>query len=324
MTASTERADAAAALRFPDFFIVGHHKSGTTALYEMLKRHPQIYMPAVKEPRFFASDLRPLAGPAYSHRIDDYLALFAPARPEQRAGEATPLYLLSETAAEAIAAAAPAAKIVAIFREPASFLRSLHLQFVQAGVETERDLRRALALQEQRRQGNKLPKRLRRPQMLMYSDHVRYREQLRRFEAVFSAQQMLVLIYDDFRADNEATLRRVLRFLDVDDTAPVEPVEANPSVGVRSVRLNDVVRGVYVGRGTLAGAVNTAVKALLPRPARRRALHAVHRRLIYSAPQSPDERLTLELRRRFKGEVQAFGEHLQRDLAGMWGYDRLD
>jgi len=31
--------------RIPDFFIIGHHKSGTTALYEMLRRHPQIYLP---------------------------------------------------------------------------------------------------------------------------------------------------------------------------------------------------------------------------------------------------------------------------------------
>ena len=31
--------------RVPDFFIVGHAKCGTTALYEMLRAHPQIYMP---------------------------------------------------------------------------------------------------------------------------------------------------------------------------------------------------------------------------------------------------------------------------------------
>ncbi len=40
--------------RVPDFFIVGHPKCGTTALYEMLRRHPQIFMPDIKEPWFFA------------------------------------------------------------------------------------------------------------------------------------------------------------------------------------------------------------------------------------------------------------------------------
>jgi len=54
MTTSTEHAAAeepALRSRVPDFFIVGHAKSGTTALYEMLRRHPQIYMPSVKEPQ---------------------------------------------------------------------------------------------------------------------------------------------------------------------------------------------------------------------------------------------------------------------------------
>jgi hypothetical protein len=33
--------------RVPDFFIVGHHKSGTTALHRMLRSHPQVFMPAL-------------------------------------------------------------------------------------------------------------------------------------------------------------------------------------------------------------------------------------------------------------------------------------
>ena len=48
MTASAEVSGRGARrreLRLPDFFIVGHPKCGTTALYEMLRRHPQIYMP---------------------------------------------------------------------------------------------------------------------------------------------------------------------------------------------------------------------------------------------------------------------------------------
>ncbi len=84
-----------------------------------------------------------------------------------------------------------------------------------------------------RRRGEHIPPCSPRPQGLLYSEHVRYVEQLRRYHAVFAREQVLVLIYDDFRADNEATVRRVLRFLDVDDTAPIEAVEANPTVGIR-------------------------------------------------------------------------------------------
>ena len=55
--------------RIPDFFIVGHAKSGTTALYEMLRRHPEIFMPDAKEPWFFASDMRPRFPPRKSARV---------------------------------------------------------------------------------------------------------------------------------------------------------------------------------------------------------------------------------------------------------------
>src|SRR6266487_3409418 len=85
--------------RIPDFFIVGHAKSGTTALYEMLRRHPQIYMPDFKEPWFFATDMRPRFMPARAgalpQTLEEYMSLFAGARPDQRAGEASASYLWS-------------------------------------------------------------------------------------------------------------------------------------------------------------------------------------------------------------------------------------
>jgi hypothetical protein len=202
--------------RVPDFFIVGHAKSGTTALYEMLREHPQIYMPEGKEPWYFATELhdRPPPRPGgIPGTLEEYQALFAAAGPEQLIGEASPQYLWSRTAARGIADVQPAARIVAVLREPASFLRSLHLQFVESCVETESDLRRALSLEEARREGWRIPRRSYWPQALLYSDHVRYVEQLRRYRALFPAQRMLVLIYDDFRADNEGVYRQVLRLL---------------------------------------------------------------------------------------------------------------
>src|SRR5271156_5100787 len=219
MSASAETPAAAGASqrkRVPDFFIVGHHKCGTTALYEMLRRHPQIYMPDVKEPWFFARDLGVRFQPEnpLPQTLDEYLSLFTAAGPEQRVGEATPSYLMSHTAAASIADLQPDARIIAILREPASFLRSLHMQSVQNHAETETDLRKAIARDAIR------------PQELLYSEHVRYVEQLRRYHAVFAPEQVLVLIYDDFRADNEATVRRVLRFLEVDDGVALRAVEA--------------------------------------------------------------------------------------------------
>ena len=333
MTASADTATLAPAApgevqgRVPDFFILGHPKCGTTALYEMLRRHPQIFMPALKEPAYFATDLRSrfqrkASGPL-PVTLAQYLSLFDDAAPEQRVGEASSSYLVSTAAARNIAELQSGARLIAILREPASFLRSLHLQLLQNHIETEQSLRGALALEPARRQGRQIPRRSPRPQALLYSERVRYVEQLRRFHELFGRERVLVLIYDDFRAENDATVRRVLRFLEVDPTVPVQASEANPTVRMRSQRLDELVHTLTVGRSPLARAVRAPVKALAPRSLRHAALHGIRRRFVVGAPPPPDEGLMLELRRRFAPEVTALGEYLERDLVSLWGYDRF-
>jgi hypothetical protein len=311
-------------LRLPDFFIVGHAKSGTSALNRMLARHPQIFMPSSKEPWFFATELHERTPPrpeGTPQTLEQYAALFQAARAEQRVGEASPLYLWSRTAAGRIAEVRPDARIIAILREPASFLRSLHFQFVESYIETEADLRTALALEDARREGREIPRYTYWPQTLLYSDHVRYVEQLRRYRDLFGQERMLVLIYDDFRRDNEATVREVLRFLEVDDALAIEPAEVNPTVRVRSQRFHHMLHAVSVGRGPLSVAVKGGLKAIMPERLRREAVRAARQRLLYADPEPPDEQLMAELRGRFKGEVVALGEYLDRDLVKLWGYD---
>jgi hypothetical protein len=312
----------------PEFFVVGHHKCGTSALYEMLRRHPQIYMPEIKETWYFSPELRsPKKKRAATERpetLEQYLSLFDGARADQRVGENSPAYLMSATAARRIGDAQPDARIIAILREPASFLRSFHLQCLRNHVETEKDFAKAIALEHARRQGRHIPRHSHRPHELLYSNHVRYVSQLQSYETVFPPERILVLIYEDFRRDNEATIRRVLGFLDVDDSVPIELIEANPSFDVRSPKLNELVRSVYIGRGPVSRAVKASVKSVTSQEVRQDLLQHVRRRVIYGQPQSADETVMLELRRRFKDEVVALSEHLDRDLVRVWGYDRID
>jgi hypothetical protein len=328
MTASAEplapvRAEQA---RVPDFFIVGQPKSGTTALYSMLRRHPEIYLPETKEPGYLAAELHVRKPPRPSKNVNtfgEYVSLFEDAAPGQRVGEATPFYLWSRTAAARIAELQPSARIVATLREPASLLHSLHLLLVRIHVEPEADLRTAIELEPLRREGRAVPARTYWPHLLRYSEQVRYVEQLRRYHAAFPREQVLVLIYDDFLADNEGTVRGVLRFLDVDADASVAAVNANPTVRVRSQRLHNWVHAVTVGHGPVGAAAKASVKAVTSRRFRRRALVAASNRVLYGDPHPPDDEFMLELRRRFKGEVEALSDYLGRDLVALWGYDRL-
>jgi hypothetical protein len=330
MSTSTESLAAASASGriVPDFFIVGHHKSGTSALYEMLRRHPQIFMPDLKEPRFLASDMRSRFRYEREHphpqTLEEYLALFAAATPQQRVGEASATYLWSRTAAARIAELQPEARIIAILREPASFLHSLHLTFVRGSVETKKSLRAAMSLEAARAEGKRIPRRSHLPQLLQYSDQVRYVDQLRRYHAHFPAEQVLVLIYDDFRDDNAATVRTVLRFLEIDDGYPIDTLDVNVTRRtVRSHQLDDLMYSVSLGRGPASRSAKAVVKTLTSRQLRHAALRLVRRRAVLADAPPPEESFMLELRRRFKPEVVALSRYLDRDLVTLWGYDKI-
>ena len=97
----------------PDFIVIGAQRCGTTALYAALRQHPQVFMPSPKEPRFFAFVNQPPAfvGPGAERFRQEtvvegtvYQALFAPAAPVQRCGEASPVYLsAAQSSASAVA-----------------------------------------------------------------------------------------------------------------------------------------------------------------------------------------------------------------------------
>ncbi len=312
-------------VRKPEFFVVGHPKCGTTAIYEMLRQHPQVYTAAGMKGTEFFRERQPQQATQgrQPQTLEEYLALFAPAGPGQRTGEFTTSYLRSADAARGIAEVQPAARIIALFREPASFLRSLHLELVRFRVETELDFRKALELEPARREGRMVPDGCPRASMLFYSDFIRYTEQLSRYHEAFPREQVLALIYDDFRRDNLTTMRQVLRFIGVDDLDLLEIKDVHASVRVRSTRAQSMLRATMMGQGRVGRAANAAIKRVSSQRQRQRAYVAVRNRLLFAKPHPPDHALTLELRRRFKPEVEAFGEYMGRDLATLWGYNEL-
>src|SRR5215204_2818898 len=109
----------------PDFFIVGAFKSGTTALYEYLRSHPQVFMPFLKEPHFFGDDLTRHYG---RMSLSEYLALFRDAQPGQRVGEASTWYLYSTTVPGQIAEFSPQAQIIILLRNPVDVMYAQHSQ----------------------------------------------------------------------------------------------------------------------------------------------------------------------------------------------------
>ena len=83
---------------WPNFFIVGAAKAGTTSLYSYLRQHPDIFMPEdVKEPHYFAqvhpSRAQRYASPVFISDREAYLNLFRAGKNHRAIGEASPSYL---------------------------------------------------------------------------------------------------------------------------------------------------------------------------------------------------------------------------------------
>jgi hypothetical protein len=113
----------------------------------------------------------------------------------------------------------------------------------------------------------------------------------------------------------------VLRLLDVDANIPIAQINANPTIAPRSRELDALSFALRSGRGPVSRAAKATFKALTPERAHRKVISAVHRNVVNGKAPPPDEALARELRRRFKGEVEALSDYLGRDLVTLWGYD---
>lgn len=201
----------------PTFLIIGAAKSGTTALWSFVRQHPDVFMPSVKEPQYFAfaEGERPAfrgpgatIGRAITSR-QAYDALFADAGQARAVGEASNLYLYREEAAARIAHEVPDVRLLAILRQPADRAFSSYQHLKRQGREPAPDFASALALEEERiRDGWGF--------LWRYRDLGFYGRQLRRYLDRFPRERLLVHLYEDLASDPAATLRRTFEFLGVD------------------------------------------------------------------------------------------------------------
>ena len=131
---------------WPNLFIVGAAKAGTTSLAYYLSQHADVFMSKMKEPHYFSA-VRPEG--KFAHAVPvvsdeaSYLRLFQGADGVHYRGEASTSYLWSEAAAARIAERSPDARIIAVLREPIERLHSHYLNELREGIET-RPIERAV------------------------------------------------------------------------------------------------------------------------------------------------------------------------------------
>ena len=190
----------------PDFLVVGAPKCGTTALHRYLLEQPGVFVPELKEPNHFSTDV------STRRRLDRgaYLELFAGAPRDEPAGEVSVWNLYSQRAARAVHELCGPIPVVALLRNPLEAIPALHAQFLFNGDEPLA-LAEALAAEPARMRGEARPAgSWVGPECLCYREVYRYSEQLRRYFEVLGRERVHSVLFDDFVADPAVAFAGIL------------------------------------------------------------------------------------------------------------------
>lgn len=228
-------------MKKPNFFIIGAPKCGTTTLNNILRSHPQIFVPFSFEPQFWCSDFAEIV----DYTMESYLALFEDANASHlAAGEKSTIYLYSETAVKNILEFDPAARLIVMLRNPVDLVYSWHSQLYFSYMENVEDFEKAWALQESRKAGENISKHCKLPFSLQYREIGQLGKYMQRLYATAPHDQVMTILMEDFHGDTEKVYREVLDYLQV----PFAPMQDQ-----RRLNVNRQHRSRWLGELTAHG-----------------------------------------------------------------------
>ncbi|MGH7589624.1 MAG: sulfotransferase [Gemmatimonadota bacterium] len=281
--------------RYPDFFLVGAAKSGTTSLFRYLAQHPSIFVPWKKEPNYFADPT--VHGGGEYNTLDAYLRLYQDCPRDVRAGDGSASYLPSRSSAARIKDVRPDARILVVLRNPVDRAYS-HYWHQRVRFTEEMSFEDAIEDEPRRiEQG--------RPYGFLYVRTGLYHEQVARFVDLFGSQ-VRIHLFDDLRSDPDTLFRDVLSFLGVESEGPVDTARIHHRSGpLRSETLGRLVVMPFPGKRKLARRWPQRMRAL------KRAV--TQRNVTRPPPMNPETRLRLtEI---VRPDVERLQELLKRDLS---------
>lgn len=276
--------------QIPNFLYIGTSKAGSTWLYDVLNRHPDVYMAPGKGLYFFSYH--------YERGLDWYLSHFSGACGERALGEISHSYMYAPEACERIAALNPKMRLLVCLRDPTERAFSDHLDAVKNG-RVDCSFEAHLA---------------RNPQLVEWG---RYARHLAPYVACFGRERLHVAVFEELNANPDAFARSIFSFLKVTAVplAAGQRQRMQPAGKPRSRSVAQLVKKAShaaraLGLRRLRGRVKTSrfVRSLLYRP------YAAEERPV----MSPEERE--RLRALFRPEVEELDHLLGTRFLEHWGY----
>ncbi len=242
--------------KWPNFFIVGVPKAGTTSLYEYLKKIPEIFMSPEKEPYYFTTKTFSEEHPMIP--IDNkkkYLNLFKNVKDEKIIGEATPNYLADPDAPKLIHQVSPDAKILISLRNPVERLFSHFLMFKGVG---RIKISFSEYIEKEFKQEYDYGKSRLSLKSSFYSDNVK------RYIDIFGKDQVKIIFFEELIEDTNSVLKDILKFLNVSNSLDNFEAEAhNPYSEARGEISKKVYTNMRVRKFVKSGIMPISLRRFL-------------------------------------------------------------
>ncbi len=226
---------------FPQFFVAGTQKGGTSTIHFWLEQNPQTSLPSIKETHYFSND------EYFCKGVKWYLSWFRHGE-EWLRGEVDPSIMFIEKALIRIREFSQTPRFIFIFREPLDRAYSHYRMSVQRGYENL-DFISALEAEEERLASDS-------DGFSMWNHSYMYRgryaEQLQRFEKYFPMSPKLYLRFDDLKTPpgREKVYGEICEFLGIGKYLHQVNLHGvkRPASRSRSPWLRDLIHGDNVLR----------------------------------------------------------------------------
>jgi len=219
---------------YPNFICVGAQKAGTSTLHDILRNHPEIYLPELKEAHFFDDKERYIKG------IDWWLCnFFKEYKGEKIMGVMTPEYLYyDDVPMKIVKSLGEEVKIIILLRNPVERAYSHYLMSKRRGFECL-DFLKAIEIEDDRIRINDFNK-----NHFSYINRGKYYQQVRRYYEQFGEKNILLLSFEkDLIMQVGQTICRIQKFLGVDIIELNTDMQSNRASAARFKFINNVVWG---------------------------------------------------------------------------------
>ena len=210
---------------YPNLFIPGAAKSGTSTLHEILNCHPNICMSSVKEPFFWVNQNFSL----YNQKNwDNYFNLFGEKKNVKYRGESTTSYMLFSEFIERIKILdTKKLKFIFILRNPIDRIYS-HYWYLKGLGSEDSDLRTAVLkdLNEEPKITNRLPE----GKYKHYFQYGLYGKWLTLFYNHFESSQIKIVFFEDLLKDPNMVANNCFEFLELKKLDHIPLIHSNKTV----------------------------------------------------------------------------------------------